>query len=86
MNIINNSFAYQLREFSEEIKNLVRFYEDNPNHTKTGVLLNNLNETTDILRETVEMLLERNEKINIIAQKSKNLTNTSNDLRIMVSL
>lgn len=82
---INNSFAYQLREFNEELRSLVKFYEENPNHTKTGVLLNNLNETADILRESVEKLLERNEKINIIAQKSKNLKNTSNDMRLLAN-
>jgi phosphopantothenoylcysteine synthetase/decarboxylase len=82
---INNSFAYQLRDFNDEIKSLVKFYEDNPNHTKSGVLLNSLNETADVLRESVEKLLERNEKLNIIAQKSKNLKNTSDDMRTIVS-
>lgn len=81
---ISNSFAYQLREFSDDLRGLVKFYEENPTHTKTGILLNNLNETTEILRESVEKLLERNEKINIIAQKSKNLRNTSNDMRLLV--
>jgi hypothetical protein len=82
---INSSFAYQLREFNEEIKNLVKFYEENPSHSKSGALLNSLSETTDVLRESVEKLLERNEKLNIIAQKSKNLKNTSEDMRTIVS-
>jgi hypothetical protein len=47
--------------------------------------LNNLNETADILRQSVETLLQRNEKINIIAQKSKNLKSTSNDMRILAT-
>lgn len=82
---INNAFAYQLKDFGDEIKSLMKFYEENPNHTKSGALLNSLNETTQILRESVEQMLDRNEKLNIIAQKSKNLKNTSNDMRMSVN-
>jgi hypothetical protein len=45
---------------------------------------NNLNETADVLRESVEKILERNEKLNIIAQKSKKLRDTSDDFRLSV--
>lgn len=81
---IQSAYAYQLRDFTEEMKNLVKFYEENPKHTKTGVLMNNLNETAGILKESVEQLLDRNEKLNIIAQKSKHLKSTSDDLRRFV--
>ena len=83
---IQNAYAYQLRDFTEEMKTLVKYYEENPKHTKTGVLLNNLNETAGILKESVEQLLDRNEKLNIIAQKSKHLKSTSDDLRRFVNL
>ncbi len=83
---IYNSYAYQLRDFTEEMKNIVKFYEENPAHTKTGVLVSNLNETAEVLRESVEQLLDRNEKLNIIAQKSKHLKSTSEDLRIYVRI
>lgn len=82
--IISNSYAYQLRDFNDEIKSLVIFYEGNPNHSKSGVLLSSLNETVDVLRESVEKILERNEKLSIIAQKSKNLKNVSDDMRTIV--
>ena len=85
MKIIQSAYAYQLREFVEEMKNLIRFYEENPNHSKTAVLVNNLNDTAAILRESVEELLDRNEKMNIIAQKSKHLKSTSEDLKIFVN-
>jgi len=68
------------------MKNLVKFYEENPSHSKNGVLVSNLNETAEVLRETVEQLLDRNEKLNIIAQKSKHLKSTSEDLRIYVRI
>lgn len=86
MKIVMHSYAYQLRDFNDEIKKLVKFYEENPNHTKIGVLHNNLNETTEILKESVETLLERNEKLNIIAQKSRKLRDSSDDLRYTVSI
>ena len=84
-NIIQGAYAYQLRDFVEEMKNLIKFYEENPNHSKTTVILNHLNDTAGILRESVEELLDRNEKMNIIAQKSKHLKSTSEDLRIFVN-
>jgi hypothetical protein len=84
MKAILNSYSYQLKEFNDEIKTLVSFYEQNPNHTKIGVLHSNLNETAEILRESVEKLLERNENLNIIAQKSKKLRDTSDDFRSTV--
>ena len=64
----------------------MKFYEENPTLSKTGVLVSNLNETAEVLRESVEQLLDRNEKLNIIAQKSKHLKSTSEDLRIYVSI
>ncbi len=84
MKIINSSYAYGLKEFNEELKTLAKYYEENPAKSRSQSLLDSLNDTTDILRESVEKMLERNEKLNIIAQKSKNLKNTSNDMRISV--
>lgn len=81
---IKSSFAFGMRDFNEEIKNLVKFYEENPSYSKTDALLNNLNETASVLRESVEKILERHEKLNIIAHKSKNLKSTSEDLASFV--
>jgi hypothetical protein len=81
---VKQAFAFSMKEFNGEIKNLSSYYEKNPEHTKNQALINSLGETTAILRESAEMLLERNEKLNIIAQKSRNLLSTSNDLRSSV--
>jgi hypothetical protein len=75
-----------MKEFNGELRNLANFYEKNPEHTKHQALINSLGETVVILRESAEALLERNEKLNIIAQKSKNLLSTSEDLKRSVSL
>jgi hypothetical protein len=81
MKTIQSSFAYRMKDFIDEIKNLVKYYEENPSHTKTKQLIGTLHETTQILRENAELLLDRNEKLNIIAQKSKNLKDNSYSFR-----
>ena len=84
--VIKSSYAYRMKEFNEDIKNLARFYEENPNHTKSKALIGSLSDTTNILRESVELLLDRNEKLNIIAHKSKNLKDTSIDFKNSVDI
>lgn len=46
-------------------------------HSKISMLKNKLSETSSILKENVEKLLQKNEKLNIIAQKSKALSDSS---------
>ena len=70
-----------MKEFNDEIKNLSQFYEDNPNYSKSKELIGSLSDTTNILKESVELLLDRNEKLNIIAHKSKNLKDSSLDFK-----
>lgn len=81
-----NAFAYQLKEFNTEIKKIVDFYEKNPNFSRKSLLLNSLKETTSIMRESCEKLLERNEKLDIIVNKSKNLSTSSNDMLRTVNI
>ena len=64
--------------FSEEIKKLANSYEMNPT-SKIGMLKEKLTETTEILHDNVEKLLQRGEKLNIIAQKSSRLRESSDD-------
>ena len=51
----------------------------NPN-SKIQVLKNRLSETSTILKQNVEKLLAKNEKLNIIVQKSRNLNESSDIL------
>ena len=75
---IRNSFSYQLKDFSDEIKQLANSYEINPT-SKIGKLKEKLSEATEILHDNVEKLLQRGEKLNIIAQKSNRLRDSSDD-------
>jgi hypothetical protein len=75
---INNSFAYMLKDFNTDIKRISNQFENNPGRTQK--LLETLNESVDILRETAEHLLDRNEKLNLVVNRSKSLMNSSNDL------
>ena len=76
---IRNSFSYQLKDFSDEIKQLANSYEINPT-SKIGKLKEKLSEATEILHDNVEKLLQRGEKLNIIAQKSNRLRDSSDIL------
>lgn len=76
---IKNSYSYQFKEFSDNIKRISKNYEMNPN-SKIQVLKNRLSETSTILKQNVEKLLAKNEKLNIIVQKSRNLNESSDIL------
>ena len=74
--IIRTAYSYGLSEFQNSIKNLANSYEKNPK-TKIDKLTNQVTQTAEILHENIEKLLQRNEKLNIIAQKSKRLQDNS---------
>ena len=75
---VNKSYAYQMKNFSSKIKSLAHGYETNPT-SKLTQLKDRVTETSTILHDNVEKLLQRNEKLNIIAQKSSRLMETSDD-------
>ena len=62
--------------FKNSIKDLATSYEKNPK-TKIDKLSNQVTQTAEVLHENIEKLLQRNEKLNIIAQKSKRLQDNS---------
>ena len=73
---IKTSFSYQFKDFSNNIKRISRNYEMNPN-SKLNMLKNKLSETSSILKENIEKLMQKNEKLDIIAKKSRGLTDQS---------
>ena len=73
---IQGSYSYQLKGFSDEIKNMSNFYIKNP-QSKLAMLKNNINQTSEIMHENVEKLFQRSEKLDITIQKSNNLLGTS---------
>ena len=73
---IRTAYSYGLNEFQNSIKDLATSYEKNPK-TKIDKLSNQVTQTAEVLHENIEKLLQRNEKLNIIAQKSKRLQDNS---------
>ena len=56
------------------------YYNSHPITTSSLQIIENLNLAKDAMIENVEALLERNDKIDIITQKSDNLRDFSNNL------
>jgi len=77
-NVIKNSFSYQLKDFSNEIKKLITSYGKNP-ISKIKLLENSVSKTQTILFENVQQLMERDAKLDLIAQKSNRLTESSDN-------
>ena len=77
-NQIKNSFSYQLKDFSNEIKKLMISYSKNP-ISKIKLLQNSVSKTHSILFENVQQLMERDAKLDLIAQKSNRLTESSDN-------
>ena len=77
-NKIKNAFSYQLKDFSNEIKKLSTSYNKNP-ISKIKLLENSVSKTHNILFENVKQLMERDAKLDLIAQKSSRLTESSDN-------
>jgi vesicle-associated membrane protein 7 len=78
---IRKAIAFQFSSFGETIKERKEFYESNPTHSKTDILMESLNETAEIMRQNYQDLLERDEKLVIIVDKAKNLRSASMDFK-----
>ena len=76
MQQIQNSYSYQLKSFSDDIKKFTNSYTQNP-VSKITTLKNNISQTSEVLHENIEKLIKRNEKLDIIAQKSSSLMDSS---------
>ena len=75
-----NTNGLQLEKGSEILKKKMGYYNSNPITTSTGEIIENLNLAKDAMIENVEALLERDDKIDIIAKKSDDLQAFSNNL------
>ena len=75
---IKKAFSYELKEFTEEIKKLYFSYKKYQ-VTKIKMLENSVSKMNDILLENVQQLLERDAKLDLIAQKSERLMGDSNN-------
>ena len=79
METIKNAFSYQLKDFSNEMKKLMSSYAKNP-RSPIKELKKSVLETNNILCENVQKLLERENQLDIVVQKSERLSGVSDDL------
>ena len=79
-----NTNGFQLNKGTEILKKKMLYYNSHPVTTSNGEIIENLNLAKDAMIENVESLLERNDKMEIIAQKSDNLKDFSNTLSNVV--
>jgi len=75
-----NTNGLQLEKGSEILKKKMGYYNSHPITTSNGEIIENLNLAKDAMIENVEALLERDDKIDIIAKKSDDLKAFSNNL------
>ena len=75
-----NTNGLQLENGSDILKKKMGYYNSHPITTSTGEIIENLNLAKDAIIENVEALLERDDKIDIIAKKSDDLQAFSNNL------
>ena len=74
-----NTNGSQLLDFKEILSKKMQFYDSNPVTTTKGEIISNLNIAKDAIIENLETLMERDNKINIMVQKSENLIDFSNN-------
>ena len=79
-----NTNGLQLNKGTEILKKRMVYYNSHPITTSNGEIIENLNLAKDAMIENVEALLERNDKMDIIAQKSDSLKDFSNNLSSVV--
>ena len=73
--------SYSLKTFgSDTLKPKMNYYNDNPNLVvdKTDELFNKMNDLKEDMIENIESLIQRDGKIEIIAEKALNLSVVSN--------
>ena len=79
-----NTNGLQLNRGTEILKKKMGYYNSHPITTSKGEIIENLNLAKDAMIENIEAILERNDKIDIIAQKSDSLKDISNNVSNVV--
>ena len=74
---LTNTMNSQLNKAKEILKTKMKYYNSNPISTSQGELIDNLELTKDAIFENIESLVNRNDKIGIIIDKSYNLKDSS---------
>ena len=77
---IYTAFAYELKSFNNDIKNLMDYFSKNLK-SKNEILQESMVETVGVIKDSYESLLDRNQRLTIINNKSETLVNNSYQLR-----
>lgn len=77
---IYTAFAYELKSFSNDIKNLMEYYSKNLK-SKNEILQESLVDTVGVIKDSYENLLDRNQRLTIVNEKSNKLVNNSYQIR-----
>ena len=79
-----NTNGLQLNRGTEILKKKMGYYNSHPITTSNGEIIENLNLAKDAMIENIEAILERNDKMDIITQKSDSLKDISNNVSNVV--
>ena len=79
-----NTNGLQLNKGTEILKKKMGYYNSHPITTSNGEIIENLNLAKGAMIENVEALLQRDDKIEIIAKKSDSLKDFSNNFSHVV--
>jgi len=79
-----NTNGLQLNKGTEILKKKMGYYNSHPITTSNGEIIENLNLAKDAMIENIEALLQRDDKIDIIAKKSDDLKDYSNNISNVV--
>ncbi len=79
-----NTNGLQLNKGNEILKKKMGYYNSHPITTSNGEIIENLNLAKDAMIENINELFKREEKMDIIAQKSDSLKDISNNVSNVV--
>ncbi len=82
---IYTAFAYELKSFSADIKILMDYYSKNKK-SKNEILKESLVDTAEVIKDSYQNLLDRNQRLTIIKDKSDILLDNSYQMKESVKL
>lgn len=80
---INNAGAYQLNNYEKYISQLISYYNNNPRLTKNGDIIRLLTEYKKLEVINVDNILDRDQKLNIVAQKELFMSSQNKNINLL---
>lgn len=81
-NSLSNLKAYSInREFGEIVKTRMNFFSNETDSDKINAVKKNIGQTMDIMKENLDKILDRGERIEILVSKSQGLSDSSVSMR-----